>query len=74
LLFHGTNDTDVPYQQSVDMAAALEAKGVFNDLVTISGGGHGFDGGVRFNDMQDLHLKPGAEAFERTVSFLQQYV
>jgi acetyl esterase/lipase len=74
LLFHGTNDTDVPHQQSVDMAAALAQAGVFHDLVSISGGGHGFDGGVQLNDMQDLHLKPGAAAFERTVSFLQQYV
>lgn len=74
LLFHGTNDTDVPYQQSVDMAAALDANGVFNDLVTIPGGGHGFDGGVRVEDMQDFQPKPGAAAFERTVSFLKQYV
>jgi acetyl esterase/lipase len=74
LLFHGTDDTDVPYQQSVDMAQALEQAGVFHDLVTIPGGGHGFDGGVRVADMQDIELKPGSAAFERTVSYLRQYV
>ena len=74
LLFHGTNDTDVPYQQSADMAQALNQKGVFHELVTIPGGGHGFDGGVRMEDMQDIELKPGTAAFDRTVSFLRQYV
>jgi acetyl esterase/lipase len=43
LLLHGTADTDVPYQQSVDMAAALARAGVAHELVTIPDGGHGFD-------------------------------
>ncbi|HET7767301.1 MAG TPA: prolyl oligopeptidase family serine peptidase, partial [Chloroflexota bacterium] len=43
LLLHGTADTDVPYQQSADMAAALQAAGVPHELITIPEGPHGFD-------------------------------
>jgi len=43
LLLHGDLDTDVPYQQSVMMAAALAEAKVDHKLVTIAGGGHGFD-------------------------------
>jgi dipeptidyl aminopeptidase/acylaminoacyl peptidase len=44
LLLHGDNDTDVPHQQSVAMAAELKRVGVAHDFVSIKGGGHGFDG------------------------------
>lgn len=43
LLLHGDRDTDVPYQQSVMMAAALAKAQVEHKLVTIPGGEHGFD-------------------------------
>ena len=43
LLLHGDADTDVPYRQSVDMAAALSHAGIEHELVTIHGGSHGFD-------------------------------
>ena len=43
LLLHGDEDTDVPYEQSVRMAAALAAAGVDHGFVTIDGGGHGFE-------------------------------
>ncbi len=43
LLLHGDEDTDVPYEQSVLMAAALDAADVEHELVTIDGGGHGFE-------------------------------
>lgn len=43
LLLHGDEDTDVPYGQSVLMAEALRAAGVDHELVTIDGGGHGFE-------------------------------
>jgi acetyl esterase/lipase len=43
LLLHGDQDTDVPYQQSVMMAGALSQAGVRHELITIAGGGHGFD-------------------------------
>ena len=41
LLLHGTADTDVPYQESADMDAALAKAGVVHELVTVEGGGHG---------------------------------
>jgi acetyl esterase/lipase len=41
LMVHGTADTDVPYQESADMDAALEKQGVPHELVTVEGGGHG---------------------------------
>jgi acetyl esterase/lipase len=47
LLLHGDQDTDVPYEQSVMMTQALRAGGVEHQLVTIRGGGHGFDRACR---------------------------
>jgi acetyl esterase/lipase len=55
LLLHGDRDTDVPYQQSVMMAEALSQAGVTHELITIAGGGHGFDG-------------EGSEATERALA------
>jgi acetyl esterase/lipase len=45
LLIHGTEDTDVPYEQSVKMAHELERHGVEHELVSIPGGEHGLGGG-----------------------------
>jgi dipeptidyl aminopeptidase/acylaminoacyl peptidase len=67
LLLHGDNDTDVPYQQSVDMAAELKRVGVEHELVTIKGGGHGFDGGKGMEDPRVV------AAFERVDAFLKKY-
>ena len=44
LLLHGDQDTDVPYIQSVEMAAELERNHVTHELVTLKDLGHGFDG------------------------------
>jgi acetyl esterase/lipase len=41
LMVHGTADTDVPYQESADMDAALTKQGVPHELITVEGGGHG---------------------------------
>jgi acetyl esterase/lipase len=43
MLLHGTNDSDVPYVLSAQMAAALKKKGIEHQLVTIEDGEHGFD-------------------------------
>jgi acetyl esterase/lipase len=43
LLLHGDRDTDVPYEQSVTMAAELARQGVEHRLITIHDGPHGFD-------------------------------
>jgi dipeptidyl aminopeptidase/acylaminoacyl peptidase len=43
LLLHGDQDTDVPCQQSIQMAAALSQHGIPNQLILFKGGGHGID-------------------------------
>ena len=67
MLLHGDVDTDVPYQQSVMMAEELARAGVEHELITISGGGHGFYGAGR----KDGRV---AEAFDRVLAFLGKYV
>jgi alpha-L-fucosidase 2 len=44
LLVHGTADTRVPFQQSVDLHAALGRVGVPCELISIPGGNHGMKG------------------------------
>lgn len=41
LLIHGTADALVPYQQSVEMCAALQAAGAACELFPVQGAGHG---------------------------------
>lgn len=45
LLVHGTQDTDVPYENSTLMAAALARCGVPHELWTVEGAEHGLAGG-----------------------------
>ncbi len=52
LMVHGTNDDDVPYQESADMAAALKAKHVPLELITVENGGHGLGGARRKGDQR----------------------
>jgi acetyl esterase/lipase len=66
LLLHGDQDTDVPYEQSVQMAQALGKRGIEHRLVTIPGGGHGFDG-----DSQKPEVR---QVFEGVVDFLQNHL
>ena len=63
LLVHGTEDTDVPYQSSADMAKALARSQVRHELVTVVGAGHGLAGGDK-QLVADTHAK--ALAFIRT--------
>ena len=44
-LIHGETDTDVPYEQSVLMAAELKRHGVEHRLVSLSNAEHGLEGG-----------------------------
>lgn len=67
LLLHGDKDTDVPHQQSVDMAAELDKHGVEHEFLSIKGGGHGFDG----KGAKDAQV---AAAFERVLAFLKKHV
>lgn len=45
VLIHGTNDTDVPYEQSVLMAEQLKQHKVPHGLISIPNGEHGLRGG-----------------------------
>jgi acetyl esterase/lipase len=66
LLLHGDSDTDVPYEQSVAMAAELKKQGVAHDLISIKNGPHGFDG----KGMKDAEV---SAAFERVEAFLRKH-
>ena len=63
LLVHGTEDTDVPYQLSADMAKEFARHKVPHELVTVTGAGHGLSGGDK-KLVADAHAK--ALAFIRT--------
>jgi acetyl esterase/lipase len=67
LLLHGDNDTDVPYRQSVTMAAELKRVGVDHELISIKGGGHGFDG----KGLKDADV---SAAFDKIDLFLKKYL
>ena len=67
LLLHGDVDTDVPYQQSVDMAGELKRVGVEHELLTFKGYGHGFDG----KGFRDAEV---AAAFTRIEAFLKKHL
>lgn len=67
LLVHGDKDIDVPYEQSVAMAAELKRVGVEHELITLKGGGHGF-GGKGLDD-------PAVSAvFDKIEMFLKDHV
>ncbi|MCY3682507.1 MAG: alpha/beta hydrolase [Gemmatimonadetes bacterium] len=66
LLLHGTDDTDVPYELSVRMQNRLKEAGVDHEMVTIEGGGHGFDG-----RWWDPRVKA---AFARVLGFLDNHL
>ena len=44
LLIHGVEDTDVPHDRSVVMAAAMREQGVEHRLISVEGAEHGLDG------------------------------
>ena len=67
LLLHGDNDTDVPHQQSVDMAKELKSKGVPHEFISIKNGSHGFDG----KGAKDPQV---AAAFDQVMAFLKRHV
>ena len=65
LLIHGDEDTDVPYEQSLLMAAELKRHGVEHRLIGISKGEHGLEGG----DKQKID-----EAYEAAFAFLRKHL
>ena len=44
MLIHGTSDTDVPHEQSVQMDRELARHGVPHEFISVTGGGHGLGG------------------------------
>ncbi|MGA2328376.1 MAG: alpha/beta hydrolase [Bryobacteraceae bacterium] len=66
ILLHGREDTDVPYEKSVEMAKALERNGVAHDLALLPGLGHGFD--------HDMDNPVVSGAFDRGLEFLLKHV
>ena len=63
LLLHGDQDSDVPFEQSMRMAAQLKRLGVEHELVRIPGGGHGFD--------MDVSKPEVVSALDRVSGFLR---
>ncbi len=66
MLLHGDKDTDVPFQQSLDMVRELERAGVTYEFVPAPGGEHGFD-----REMTDPRT---VSAFNRVIAFLTRKV
>ncbi|MDY0409068.1 alpha/beta hydrolase [Virgibacillus soli] len=66
LLLHGDSDEDVPYEESVRFAQALEKVNVPHNLITIKNGKHVFD--------QNMGQSRVKEAYEDVLHFLKQYV
>ena len=65
LFLHGTADRDVPVEQSIAMAAALEKHGVSNESILIEKGGHSLWGGDR---------KLIDQAFERSFEYIAEHL
>ena len=64
LLIHGTKDTDVPYELSVQMDKELTAKRIAHEFVTLPEGGHGFGRG-------DTEI--AARTYQQVVEFLNEH-
>ena len=65
LMIHGTDDTDVPHEQSVMMAREFSKHNVQHKLVSIDGGEHGLSGG------KPDHIK---DAYRQAYQFLDQFL
>ena len=64
LFWHGDADTNVPYQQSVEMVEKLRGVGVSAEIFTAPGAGHGY---FNLSPWFDPALKRMDEFFERTL-------
>lgn len=77
LLLHGDKDTDVPFELSSQMAAALKQHQVTHQLITMKGLGHVFDifpDGLSNGVPIGLKHAKVAEAFEMVLFFLKEQV
>lgn len=65
LLVHGTADTTVPYEQSVQLDAALRRAGVRSELMTIRDGVHGM---ISWNKVAPDYARDVAAWLKRTLA------
>jgi acetyl esterase/lipase len=65
MLIHGTIDTDVPHEQSVQMDRELARHGVPHEFISVEGGGHGLGG---------LDRARVAGIRERVIAFLAKHL
>ncbi|MCB1237404.1 MAG: prolyl oligopeptidase family serine peptidase, partial [Verrucomicrobiae bacterium] len=65
LLIHGTDDTDVPHEQSEVMAREFEKHGVSHEFVSVKGGEHGLAGA----DPKDIDA-----AYAKVLPFIAKFV
>jgi acetyl esterase/lipase len=65
LLIHGTNDTDVPHEQSVVMDRELARHGVPHEFISVNGAGHGLRG---------VDKTVVDAIYQRVLAFLQRHV
>ncbi len=56
LLVHGVEDTDVPHDRSLMMAAAMREQGVEHRLISVEGAEHGLDG-VDERTIEDVRVQ-----------------
>lgn len=68
LLLHGDKDTDVPFEASSQIAAALSLNHVEHQFIILKGLGHMFD---RFPGLDDPKV---AKAFDAVLAFLRRHV
>jgi acetyl esterase/lipase len=68
MLLHGDKDTDVPFQQSVEMSQELKRHQVEHEFIALRNRGHGFDGGR--DSMKDTEI---AQTFDRILAFLKKH-
>ena len=64
ILIHGTTDTDVPYDESKNMAAKLAEARVEHQFITVTGAGHGLAGATP---------EEVAQANDRAVEFVRAH-
>jgi acetyl esterase/lipase len=65
LLIHGTRDTDVPFEQSVEMEDALTRVGADHRMILVPNAGHGLPGG----EPQQV-----AAAYDAAVDFVNRHL
>ena len=67
MLLHGDKDTDVPFEQSVQMYNELRRHAVECELIRVAGGGHGFD----YGGMKDPRIVGN---FDHVIAFLKKHL